>query len=443
MRVRYENWVGGLTGDWLISRQRFFGVPIPVWYPLDADGEPRLRARRSCRPRTPLPVDPSSRRAARLHRGPARRARRLRRRPRHHGHLGDVVADPADRRRLGDRRRPVRAASSRWTCARRARTSSAPGCSRRCVRCAPRARRAAVDARRASRGLILDPDRKKMSKSKGNVVTPDRPARASTARTRCATGRRAAASAPTPRSTADPARSRSAAAWRSRCSTPRSSCSRSASTAVARRVATSPTRSTAPCSPSSPTSSTTATAAFEAYDHARALEVHRAVLLDLLRRLPRAGQGRAPTPSDGDAQAAPAPRCASRSTCCCACSRRCCRSPPRRSGRWWHDGLGAPRRLAGRRSPRPPPAGDAGVLAAVGAALAAVRKVKSEAKVSMRTEVAAVTLAVPGRSARRCRGRPRRRPLGRPRHGHARPRRGRRETVVASRRRAGPPDPTA
>ncbi|HEU4807340.1 MAG TPA: class I tRNA ligase family protein, partial [Homoserinimonas sp.] len=40
MRVRYENWVGGLTGDWLISRQRFFGVPIPLWYPLDSDGNP-------------------------------------------------------------------------------------------------------------------------------------------------------------------------------------------------------------------------------------------------------------------------------------------------------------------------------------------------------------------------------------------------------------------
>ena len=59
MRVRFENWVNGLTGDWLVSRQRFFGVPIPVWYALDAEGNPDYD--KVITPKeTSLPVDPSS-----------------------------------------------------------------------------------------------------------------------------------------------------------------------------------------------------------------------------------------------------------------------------------------------------------------------------------------------------------------------------------------------
>ncbi len=59
MRARYENWVRGLNGDWLISRQRFFGPPIPVWYALNEDGEPDYD--RVLVPREDeLPVDPST-----------------------------------------------------------------------------------------------------------------------------------------------------------------------------------------------------------------------------------------------------------------------------------------------------------------------------------------------------------------------------------------------
>jgi len=59
MGARYADWVEGLNSDWLISRQRYYGVPFPVWYPLSASGSPDYdRPLLAAEDR--LPVDPST-----------------------------------------------------------------------------------------------------------------------------------------------------------------------------------------------------------------------------------------------------------------------------------------------------------------------------------------------------------------------------------------------
>jgi valyl-tRNA synthetase len=59
MAHRYRAWVEGLNADWNISRQRFFGVPFPVWYPIDDAGEVDFEAPMFASEDS-LPVDPST-----------------------------------------------------------------------------------------------------------------------------------------------------------------------------------------------------------------------------------------------------------------------------------------------------------------------------------------------------------------------------------------------
>jgi valyl-tRNA synthetase len=59
MRVRYDSWLDGLNADWLVSRQRYFGVPFPVWYRVDAGGN-SIYDELLLPTEVELPIDPST-----------------------------------------------------------------------------------------------------------------------------------------------------------------------------------------------------------------------------------------------------------------------------------------------------------------------------------------------------------------------------------------------